>query len=122
MRLEAFVRAFLIRSHQARIAHHIRGEDRGETAGGGRGGHCSGGANSRAQFNLLRAGKRQLHAAPWSLRPASAVIPPAFPPCANRRKKWLRTTRGSSAYPTMRPERPSDGRCSKNDRRLSACG
>jgi len=35
MRLEAFVRAFLIRTHQARIAHHIGGEDRGETAGGG---------------------------------------------------------------------------------------
>jgi putative spermidine/putrescine transport system permease protein len=41
MRLEAFVRALLIRAHQARIAHHIRGEDRGETAGGGHGGHCS---------------------------------------------------------------------------------
>ena len=46
MRLEALVRAFLIRAHQARIAHHIGGEDRGETAGGGRGGHCSCGANS----------------------------------------------------------------------------
>ena len=32
MRLEAFVCAFLIRAHQARIADHIRGEDRGETA------------------------------------------------------------------------------------------
>ena len=42
MRLDAFVCALLIRTHQARIAHHIRGEDRGETAGGGRGGHCSG--------------------------------------------------------------------------------
>jgi len=29
MRLEAFVRAFLVRTHQARIAHHIGGEDRG---------------------------------------------------------------------------------------------
>ena len=57
MRLEAFVRAFLIRAHQARIPHHIGGEDRGETAGGGRGGHCSG-----PEFNLLRAGKRQIHA------------------------------------------------------------
>jgi K+ potassium transporter len=36
MRLEAFVRAFLIGTHQARIAHHMGGEDRGETAGGGR--------------------------------------------------------------------------------------
>jgi hypothetical protein len=35
MRLEAFVRAFLIRAHQARIAHHIGGEDRGETANSG---------------------------------------------------------------------------------------
>src|ERR1700751_4128685 len=38
----ALVRAFLNRTHQARIAHHIRGEDRGETPGGGRGSHCSG--------------------------------------------------------------------------------
>ena len=37
MRLEAFVRAFLIRAHQARIARHIGGEDRGETAGRGHG-------------------------------------------------------------------------------------
>jgi len=36
-------------------------EDRGEAAGGGRGGHGSVGANSRAEFNLLRAGKRQFH-------------------------------------------------------------
>ena len=32
-RLEAFERAFLIRSHQPRIPRHIGGEDRGETAG-----------------------------------------------------------------------------------------
>ena len=37
MRLEAFVGAFLIGTHQARIAHHIGGEDRGETAGRGHG-------------------------------------------------------------------------------------
>jgi hypothetical protein len=43
MRFEAFVRAFLIGTHQARIADHIGGEDRGETAGGGRV-HCWGGA------------------------------------------------------------------------------
>src|SRR5205814_4849108 len=41
MRLEALVRAFLIGTHQARITHHIGGEDRSETAGYGRGGHCS---------------------------------------------------------------------------------
>ena len=41
MRLEALVRAFLVRAHQARITHHIGGEDRGKTAGGGRRGHCS---------------------------------------------------------------------------------
>jgi hypothetical protein len=34
MSFDAFVRAFLIRAHQARIAHHIGGEDRGETASG----------------------------------------------------------------------------------------
>ena len=50
MRLDAFMRAFLIGTHQTRIAHHIRGEDRGETAAGGRGGHCSGCANSRRRI------------------------------------------------------------------------
>ena len=60
MRPEPFVRAFLIGTHQARIAHHIGGEDRRETAGGGRSGHGSGGANSHAEFNLLRAGSANL--------------------------------------------------------------
>ena len=32
MRLEAFVGAFLVGAHQARIAHHIGGEDRGQTS------------------------------------------------------------------------------------------
>jgi hypothetical protein len=32
MRLEALVRAFLIDTHQARIAHYIGGKDRGEAA------------------------------------------------------------------------------------------
>jgi hypothetical protein len=66
MRLEALVGAFLIGAHQARIAHHIGGEDRGKTAGSGRGGHCSGGSNSRAEFNLPRAGTRQFDAAEHS--------------------------------------------------------
>jgi hypothetical protein len=35
MRLEALMRAFLVRPHQPRIARHIGGEDRGETAGRG---------------------------------------------------------------------------------------
>jgi hypothetical protein len=35
MRPEPFVRALLIRRHQARIARHIGGEDRDEAAGGG---------------------------------------------------------------------------------------
>jgi GNAT superfamily N-acetyltransferase len=38
MRLEALVCAFLIDTHQARIAHHIAAR----RAGGGRGSHCSG--------------------------------------------------------------------------------
>jgi len=58
MRPEAFVRAFLIGAHQARIARHIGREDRGETAGGGRRGHCSGDDNSRTELNLTHAGKR----------------------------------------------------------------
>src|SRR6266700_3930639 len=37
MRLETLVRAFLVRPHQARIARHISGEDRGQTAGRGHG-------------------------------------------------------------------------------------
>jgi hypothetical protein len=35
---------------QPSFSHHIRREDRGETAGGGRGSHCSSGVNSRAEF------------------------------------------------------------------------
>ena len=33
MRFEPVVRPFLIRPHQARVARHIGGEDRGEAAG-----------------------------------------------------------------------------------------
>jgi hypothetical protein len=40
MRLEAFKCPFLVYAHQARIAPHIGGEDRGETA---RRGHYSSG-------------------------------------------------------------------------------
>jgi hypothetical protein len=32
MRLEAFVRAFLVCAHQTRVARHVGGQDRGETA------------------------------------------------------------------------------------------
>ena len=56
---EAVEGTLLIRSHQARVACHIGGEDCRETASGGRSGHCSDGDNSRAEFNLLRATKRQ---------------------------------------------------------------
>jgi hypothetical protein len=37
MRLEVFERAFLVRTRQTRIAHHIGGEDRGKTARRGHG-------------------------------------------------------------------------------------
>ena len=50
MRLEAFMRAFLILPHQARIPHHIGGEDRGEAAGGGGRGHGS----SSPPFSVCR--------------------------------------------------------------------
>ena len=43
-RLEPFERAFLVRTHQARIPRHIGGEDRGETAGG---------SHARAPFSRL---------------------------------------------------------------------
>jgi hypothetical protein len=43
MRLEAPVSAFLVDTHQARITYHVGREDRGETAGGNRSGHFSGG-------------------------------------------------------------------------------
>jgi len=61
MRLEALVRAFLIRAHQTRIAHHIGREDRGEATGGGRSGHSSKSENFRAEFNLSRRGKPHFH-------------------------------------------------------------
>jgi hypothetical protein len=35
MRFQAFVRPLLIRAHQARVAGHVGGEDRGEAADGG---------------------------------------------------------------------------------------
>jgi hypothetical protein len=35
MRPEALVRAFLVRAHQPRVARHIGGKDRGETANSG---------------------------------------------------------------------------------------
>jgi hypothetical protein len=53
--------------------------------GGSRRGHCSGGANSRAEFNLLRAGKRQFHAMGFAV----SVIPPASRPCADQPEKWF---------------------------------
>ncbi len=37
MRLEAFVRAFFVRPHQAQIARHIGGENRGQSTGRGHG-------------------------------------------------------------------------------------
>jgi hypothetical protein len=63
MRLQALERAFLVRAHQPRIARHIGGEDRGKTAGRGRGSPSSGGANSRAEFNLFRSAALKFHAA-----------------------------------------------------------
>ena len=60
MRLEAFVRPLLVGTHQARITHPIGGKDRGETAGRGRSGHCSGGFDSLTKnFILLRVRRRQ---------------------------------------------------------------
>src|SRR6516225_4372694 len=61
--LDAFVCAFLVGTHQARIAHHIGGEDRDETTGGGGRGHGSSGANSRAEFNLFPAETCEFHTA-----------------------------------------------------------
>ncbi|HMD67032.1 MAG TPA: hypothetical protein VKG22_10345, partial [Stellaceae bacterium] len=93
-------------AHQARIAHHIGGEDRGETAGGGsRCGHGWGGDNSRAEFSLLRAGTRPFHviAAPTlgspNLPPAAttgimancnAGHPTGIPALRSPAKKWHR--------------------------------
>jgi hypothetical protein len=63
MRHEALVRSFLINAHQARIARHISGEDRGETAGRSRGGHCSGGANSMPNLTYFARQRPDFHAA-----------------------------------------------------------
>jgi hypothetical protein len=82
MRLEPFVRALLVHAHQARIAHHIGREDRGETTGGSRSGHCSDGAHSRAEFNLFRAAIRQFRAGSrrgMGLRPSTGVVFRAAP-------------------------------------------
>jgi hypothetical protein len=62
--------------------------------GGSRRGHCSGGANSRAEFNLLRAGKRQFHAMGFAV----SVIPPASRPCADQPEKWFRIAREEPAH------------------------
>jgi hypothetical protein len=51
--------------------------------------------------------------------PSATVIPPAFRPCAARRKKWPRTSLGPSAPPNIRP---ACGRCSKKNLPRSACG
>jgi hypothetical protein len=61
MRCDSFVRGFLVDTHQARIAHHIGREDRGEATGGGRSGHSSKSENFRAEFNLSRRGKPHFH-------------------------------------------------------------
>src|SRR6516162_4836440 len=45
MCLEAFVRALLVRAHQARVARHIGGQDRSKTANSG---HYSTGPSPRA--------------------------------------------------------------------------
>jgi hypothetical protein len=50
MRLEAFVRALLVGTHQPGISRHIESEDRGEAAGRGR---CT---EERTRKPLLRAG------------------------------------------------------------------
>jgi hypothetical protein len=51
------MRAFLVRAHQARIARHISGEDRGQTAGRG---HCF---DPQRQVLMLRL--TQIQAAPF---------------------------------------------------------
>ena len=64
MRLETFVCAFFVLAHQARISRHIGGEDRGQSTGGGRSGHCwatiTPAANltffERGSVNFIRAG------------------------------------------------------------------
>jgi hypothetical protein len=55
MRLQALVRPLFIRAHQARIACHIGGEDRGKTAGRGQG--C-GGSPSRSGLSLSTSYRR----------------------------------------------------------------
>src|SRR5580700_7107261 len=53
MRLDALVGTFLIGTHQARIAHHIGGEDRGQSTGASRGDHGSGGGNSAPNLSYF---------------------------------------------------------------------
>jgi hypothetical protein len=61
MRVEAFERTLLVRPHQPRIARHIGGEDRGKSAGGGRGVHCWAALTLAANLTF-RAVTRHVHA------------------------------------------------------------
>src|SRR5215471_11174790 len=55
MRLKTRVGAFFVGTHQARVARHIGGEDRGETAGGGH--HSSGIPALRSPANKVASNK-----------------------------------------------------------------
>src|SRR5215467_4674396 len=56
MRLETFVCAFFVLAHQARISRHIGGEDRGQSTGGGRSGHCWATLTSAANLTFFERG------------------------------------------------------------------
>src|SRR5262249_24790865 len=59
--------------------------------------------------------KAKFHDRSPPTRPSGPFSPPASRPCAIRRNRWIRTTRGFSARPAMHQERPSNGRCLRKD-------
>src|SRR5262249_39430167 len=61
MRFEASMRAFLVPAHQTRIARHIGGEDRGETAGRGHGcGSPPWGDRTGLNYSTARPGENRV--------------------------------------------------------------
>jgi hypothetical protein len=97
MRLEPFVRAFLVRSHQARIARHIGGEDRGETADSG---HCSPGA-----MELSREAYPQIVQSPnlyVDSRIARRPLSRAADPADREAAAWPTQRKGTTPSPGLR--------------------
>src|ERR1700730_5184583 len=80
MRFEAFVRALLIRPHQARVSRHICGEDRGEAADRG---HDLSGVGWVNQFYRETFGGNAACSPPTATRSPTRCPPKPCSPCPN---------------------------------------